>query len=244
MHLLVLAGTHEAHLLAAKLKGVADVSVTVSLARAETPPRAFDWPVRKGGFGGEDGFRDWVLTNSVDAIMDATHPFAEKMPFRTARVARFLDIPHVRFLRPGWLPDPDDQWSFLESASDAARVIPPDATIFLATGRRDLDRMTNLAGRRILCRVRSEPRMDFPFPGGRFLFQPGPFTVASETEFLRGEGVDWIIARNSGGQGAWPKLEAARHLGIPVALIRRPRQPECDRISNMSEALDWVRRKL
>jgi precorrin-6A/cobalt-precorrin-6A reductase len=54
--------------------------------------------------------------------------------------------------------------------------------------------------------------------------------------------VDWLVVKNSGGSASRSKLDAARDLGIPVALIRRPRQPEGPRVTTVSEALAWVRR--
>ena len=57
-------------------------------------------------------------------------------------------------------------------------------------------------------------------------------------------GVTWSVTRNSGGSASFAKLEAARRLGISVAMIRRPPQPEAARISTVSEALAWVRRRL
>ncbi|MDD9922027.1 MAG: precorrin-6A/cobalt-precorrin-6A reductase, partial [Boseongicola sp.] len=61
---------------------------------------------------------------------------------------------------------------------------------------------------------------------------------------LRGTTADGLAPLNSGGVGSWPKVEAARELGIRVAMIRRPLQPEALRIDTVAEALAWVRRRL
>ena len=39
-------------------------------------------------------------------------------------------------------------------------------------------------------------------------------------------------------------VEAARELGLPVAMVRRPRQPDGMKISTVAETLAWVRRRL
>ena len=243
MRLLLLAGTHEArHIAVALLRE--PVNVTVSLARAERRPQSFGWPVRIGGWGGEGPFRDWLLRENVTAIVDATHPFANAMNHRTARVGAELGIDVLRYVRPGWLPSEDDLWTFLNTAEEAATHIPVDATVFLATGRRDLHDFSNLRGRRILCRVRDGHGGEFPIPGGRFVYAPGPFTVGGECSFFLREGIEWIVTRNSGGQGSWPKLEAARELGLNVAMIRRPKQPDMPKVFSVAETLSWVRRRL
>ena len=244
MRLLLLAGTGDAHNIANALRREQGLSLTVSLARPQRNPKPFGWPVRIGGFGGPEAFANWIQASGVRAVIDATHPFATTMGKRAQALSNTLGIDYVRFLRPAWMPGPDDRWTFLNSAGDAATHIPKGATVFLATGQRDLGDFANLDGRRILCRVKDTPEQTFPFSDGRFIVQSGPFSVHGECDFFLREEVDWIVTRNSGGQGSWPKLEAARELGLPVAMIRRPPQPEALRINTVTEAILWVRRRL
>ncbi len=241
--LLLLAGTQEARHVSIALSREL-VNMTVSLARPERNPRSYGRPLRIGGWGGESSFREWLINERITAVVDATHPFAEQMSHRVARVCSDLDIETVRFLRPSWMPTEQDNWTFLNDASEAAEHIPQDATVFLSTGRRDLRVFENLKGRKIICRIRETPPGPFPFVGGEFVSTPGPFTVESEIRFLMREGVDWLVTRNSGGQGSWPKLEAARSLGLPVAMIRRPPQPDVMKINTVAEILSWVRRRM
>ena len=96
----------------------------------------------------------------------------------------------------------------------------------------------------MICRIRQRTDDSFPLPNGRFEVQPGPFTVYDECDFFVREGVDWIVTRNTGGQGSWPKIEAARELGLPIAMIRRPLQAEGLKINTVAEAISWVRRRV
>ena len=244
MRMLLLAGTNEARRISFALRLERSLSLVVSLAEPERRPQGFGWPVRIGGFGGEEAFRNWLLHEGVDAVVDASHPFAHCMSTRAAAETRALGIDYLRFLRPSWMPTEADRWTFLNRPEEAADHIPRGATVFLATGRRDLTAFSNLEGRRILCRIKDTPPASFPIPGGRFVFQPGPFTVEAEIRFFEAAKVDWIVTRNSGGQGSWPKLEAARALGLPVAMIRRPPQPDALKVNTVAETLNWVRRRL
>lgn len=244
MRLLLLAGTQEARLIAVALSREPYLNLTVSLPQPERRPQSYGWPLRIGGWGGEGPFRDFLRRERVEAIIDATHPFAVGMSNRAARVSADLGIPHVQFLRPAWLPAEGDEWVFLNDEADAAQHIPNDQTVFLATGRRALEKFENLSDRKLFCRIRDPAYSPFPFPSGRYLLQPGPFSVTDEVSLFRALGVSWIVARNSGGQGSWPKIEAARELGIPVAMVRRPKQPEGLKIATVAETLAWVRRRL
>ena len=240
----MLGGTQEAHHIAAALRREVGLTMTVSLARPERLPKAFAWPVRIGGFGGPGAYRDWLARTGTSAILDATHPFATAMGHRTLELKDELQVEYLRFLRPAWMPSVGDNWRFLNDASEAAEHIPAGSTVFLATGQDDLASYSGLDGCRVLCRVRDKTSRAFPFSKGEFVFQSGPFTVHEECDFLLREKVDWIVSRNTGGQGSWPKIEAARELGLPVAMIRRPPQPEALKINSVAQALSWVRRRL
>ncbi|SER96618.1 precorrin-6A/cobalt-precorrin-6A reductase [Tranquillimonas rosea] len=244
MRLLLLAGTAEARQLAAALGSERRVSVIASLAGATRSPRPLGVATRIGGFGGAEGFADWLKRERIDAVMDATHPFAARISHRTAEVCDALGLSYVQFLRPPWMPVDGDRWHFLNDESDAARFIPAGARVFLATGRQGLERFANLEGRELVCRQIDTPDRAFPFPNGHFMVGAPPFDVEDEEVLFRRLGIDWLVAKNAGGSASRAKLDAARHLHLPVAMIRRPLQPEGPKLQTVAAALGWVRRRL
>ncbi|WP_413718380.1 precorrin-6A/cobalt-precorrin-6A reductase [Silicimonas sp. MF1-12-2] len=244
MRLLLIAGADEARHIALALWREPGFSVTVSVSRAGMRPESFGWPVRIGGWNDDAAFGHWIETEGFDAMIDASHPFATDMSARAARVAKSLGIDHIRFLRPAWVPDTSDRWVFLNSEDEAHEHIPLDTNVFASVGRSDLGPLRNLDGRRLYFRVTEWPVGRFPLEGGDFLFSPGPYTVTSERRLLNRLGIHWIVARNTGGAGSWPKIEAARDLGIRVALVRRPPPPDGPRATTVAETLAWVRRRM
>lgn len=245
VRLLLLAGTAEARQIARSLSGEPRVSLIASLAGATRKPEPLGVPTRIGGFGGRDAFRDWLMREGIGAVLDATHPFSVRISHRAAEVCFELGLPYLQLLRPAWLPGPGDRWTFLNCEEDAARHIPEGAAVFLATGRQTLERFAGLArGRTLICRQIDPPRERFPFPDGRWHVGRPPFRLAEEKALFRRSGVEWLVVKNSGGSASRPKLDAARELGLQVAMIRRPLQPEAPRTETISEALAWVRRKM
>lgn len=244
MRLLLLAGTPESIEIGHALSRDDRVSVTASLARASRAPLAMNAPMRIGGWGGAERFHDWMRAENVGAVLDVTHPFAVSISGRTAAVCADLGVPYVQFLRPAWTPGREDNWVFLNSEREAASHVPDDARVLLTTGRRKLEAFRSLGKRPIFVRVRERGMDAFPFEEGAFIHRPVPLPVINEVAGMRSLGVDWIVARNSGGMGSMPVIEAARHLGLPVGMVRRPPQPEVPRIRTISEALAWVRRRL
>ncbi|WP_137702025.1 cobalt-precorrin-6A reductase [Marimonas lutisalis] len=241
MTLLLLAGTGEARAIAAALAEMPGLAAVASLAGATQAPESLALPTRVGGFGGEAGFRAYLAENWIGAVLDATHPFAHRISLRTARICAELGLPYCQYLRPGWMPEAGDDWTWLADEAEAARHVPEGAVVFLATGRSTLERFANLQGRRLICRQIDPPSEPFPFADGEFLVGRPPFTVAEEEALFQRLGVDWLIVKNAGGAASRSKLIAARNLGIRVGMIKRPEQPEGCRVESVAAALDWVR---
>ncbi len=239
MTLLLLAGTGEAQQIARTLAEWGTDAIA-SLAGATRSPRTIGLPTRIGGFGGDDGFCAYLHEKGITAVLDATHPFAHQISARTARICRHEGIPYCQLLRPEWRPGPKDQWIFIDREEDAACHIPSGSNVFLATGRQTLDRFANLGTCRLTCRQIDPPDRPFPFPNGEFLVGRPPFSVEEERELFRKLKIDWLVVKNAGGDAPRTKLTAARELGIRVAMINRPPQPEAYRVRTIQEALDWV----
>ena len=82
-HVLLLAGTAEAAELATRLHQ-RDVRVTASFAGRTRGTRELPCAVRVGGFGGVDGLVAGLNDGGFDLLVDATHPFAARMPHHAA----------------------------------------------------------------------------------------------------------------------------------------------------------------
>lgn len=70
-------------------------------------------------------------------------------------------------------------------------------------------------------------------PHTEVLLARGPFTVADETALLGEYLIDVLVTKDSGGEATAAKLTAARQLGLPVVVVRRPPLP--DRASVVSD---------
>ena len=239
MTVLLLAGTGDAKRIA---QGLADagVAAVASLAGATRAPDALAIPTRIGGYGGAVGFEAYLDAEGITRVVDATHPFAAQITLRTAAICGARGLPYLRLTRSPWVPGAGDDWTEINCEEDAAAHIPARATVFLATGRQTLARFGNLVGRRLVCRQIDPPDGPFPFAGGEFLIGRPPFSVADEVDLFRRLGVDFLIVKNAGGVASRSKLDAARELGIPVLMIKRPEVPPGPTVESVQEALAWA----
>jgi len=239
MTLLVLGGTSEGRQLAEALAAQGRDFI-LSLSGATRSPAQTSGRRRVGGFGGRDGFAAYLKAESIDAIIDATHPFAAYMSVRSHGVAAELGLPYLQILRPEWVPGARDCWIAIASESEAADFIAPGQTAFLATGRQTLHRFANLTHAKLICRQIDPPVGPFPFANGAFLVGRPPFSVAHERALFQKLEIDWLVVKNAGGAASATKLTAARELKVPVLMLRRPEPPDCARVSDVAGALRWL----
>ncbi|MGW2486387.1 cobalt-precorrin-6A reductase [Streptomyces sp. NPDC001606] len=224
-HVLILGGTTEARRLAADLAARPGVRVTTSLAGRVTRPAAVEGEVRTGGFGGAEGLAEWLRTHRVDALVDATHPFAEAITANAARAAAATGTPAVVLRRPGWRPGPGDRWYDVPSLAGAADALPGlGRRVFLSTGRLGLAAFAHLTDLHFVARSVEPPEPPLP-PSTDVLLARGPFTVAEETDLLRRHRIEVLVTKDSGGEATAAKLTAARALALPVVVVRRPPLP-------------------
>lgn len=237
MTLLVLGGTGEARQIAQALQGQ---DAVISLAGATRSPEQQPLPTRIGGFGGTDGFIEYLKREGITAVLDATHPFADRITRRTAMICGDLGLPYLQFLRPPWQAEPGDRWISIMSEGEAAAHVKKGETVFLGTGRQTLERFTNLEGCEVICRQIDPPTKLFPFPGGRYLVGRPPFSVEDEIALFTRLGVNWLVVKNAGGAPSRTKLTAARRCNIPVLMIARPEVGDWPLVATVEAALEWV----
>ena len=238
MKILLLAGTSEARDLSLALVARGHV-VTASLAGVTRAPRDLGCETRVGGFGGEQGFRDWLAAHPVDIVIDATHPFATQISERTARVCADEHIVNLQVRREPWVPRDEDNWVFINRPEQAKNVIPSRSRVFLATGRQTLEQFSGLSSCYIFCRQIDPPDGPFPFANGEFLVGRPPFSVEDELRLFTELKIDWLVVKNAGGQMSRSKLDAARQMGIPVLMINRTDPPDGPIVTTVEAALEW-----
>ncbi|MEV0093662.1 cobalt-precorrin-6A reductase [Streptomyces sp. NPDC050738] len=225
MHVLILGGTAEARQLAAELDRRPRLRVTTSLAGRVARPRLPAGEVRIGGFGGVAGLVEWLHEHRPDAVVDATHPFAATISTNAAAAAQATGVPLIALRRPGWEAVPGDRWHAATDLADAAARLPAlGRRIFLTTGRLGLAAFTDLDELHFL--VRSVEAPDPPLPRHcEILLDRGPYTVEGERDLLRTQAIEVLVTKDSGGPATAAKLTAARELGLPVVVVRRPPAP-------------------
>ncbi|WP_420011584.1 precorrin-6A/cobalt-precorrin-6A reductase [Tateyamaria sp.] len=219
------------------------------LGGARETLRAVEWLTRAGANGvviwgtGTDPvrtpFRDAPMVSlaETDAILDASHSFDEVT--RAIAVARAPAVPYAHVGRAPWVPGPGDLWTEVQTLTEAVAALPSGARVFAATGRGSLDVLAAHDGP-VFLRQLARHDLPMPLPNGQFIFGNAPFAVADEVGLLTDLKIDVVLARNIGGAGSFPKLAAARELGLPAVVLRPPARPDGPHLASYEDVQHWV----
>ena len=245
MRVLILGGTAEARELAALLHRD-NVAVISSLAGRVARPRLPVGEVRIGGFGGPEKLAEWLGAERIDRVVDATHPFAERISASAAQAARRARVPLLRLARPGWSERSSptarraDRWTWVDDLDEAAARIPSlGSRVLLTTGRQGLPAF---AGSDAFFLIRCVDPPEPPLPRDHeLLLDRGPYTLDGELALIDRHRLDVVITKDSGGSLTVAKLDAARARGLPVVVVRRPPPPAgVAAVETVEAAHAWV----
>lgn len=188
---------------------------------------------------------------SVNILVDATHPYASVAHRTARRAAAGAGIRYIRWLRPC---TDLTKYSEVLSAStheEAARLACAiGETIFLTVGSRNLVPYVTEArrrGRRVIARVlpgaesltacRRAGLLDLDVMPAR-----GPFSVDENRAILRNFHVDVLVTKDSGIAGGVPaKLEAANLEHCQVVFVLRPREADLNPVRTLAQLLSAIR---
>ncbi|MEV0620095.1 cobalt-precorrin-6A reductase [Nonomuraea sp. NPDC050404] len=239
---LILGGTAEARALAAALAEDPGLHVVSSLAGRVSNPRLPVGQVREGGFGGAEGLAAWLVEERIDALVDATHPFAERMTASAVAASSATGVPLLVLRRPGWRAGEGDSWQRVDSLQAAVTLLAARdrQRVFLTTGRRSLPLFASLPDVWLLARSVDPPEPPVP-PNAHVLLARGPYTVEGERALIREHHLNVLVTKDSGGTMTAAKLVAARELGLPVIMVNRPPLPPGAHLVDAVEAaVAWV----
>jgi precorrin-6A/cobalt-precorrin-6A reductase len=240
-HILILGGTTEARQLAQRLAPRTDIAVTLSLAGRTVSPLAQPVPVRSGGFGGIPGLASYLRDAAVYALIDATHPYAATISAHAISAARQTHTPMIALRRPPWNAVAADRWTEVLDAPDAVRSLGvAPRCVFLALGRQEIAPFASAPQHHYLIRSVDPVQPPLAVPHARYIEERGPFGEAEERALLAEHAIEAVVAKNSGGAATYGKIAAARSLGIPVFMIRRPAEPGGRAVTDVDAAMAWL----
>jgi precorrin-6A/cobalt-precorrin-6A reductase len=237
---LILGGTGDANRLAdAFLR--ADIDAIYSYAGRTQIPLPHALPTRIGGFGGATGLAEFIRQERITHVVDATHPFAAEMSRHAVTACADTGVPLLALERAPWTKTQDDRWIEVPDLAAAVAALPETpARVFLAIGRQHIAPFAAKPQHAYTLRFVDPEHSAPPLPNADIIVSRGPFTRDGDLALMRARGIEWVVARNAGGDGARAKIDAARVLTLPVIMIARPELAERPRVETIEDVLHWL----
>ena len=227
MKIFLFGGTAEGHLLAERLAEAGNLvtcAVATEYGQTVLEPRdnltvlvgrltAGEMAERLGGF---------------DVVVDATHPYADKVSENIRAAAAETATPYYRLLRPREEAE-DVLWA--DSPADAAAKLQNlPGNVLLTTGSKDLKTFTAVKDYpsrlfvRVLPSVESlTAALSLGYPASHVICMQGPFPQALNQAMVEAVGAKVLVTKDTGKTGGFlEKAEAARAAGAKLLVIRRP----------------------
>ena len=241
MRVLILGGTTEAMQLAHLLCDTPAVDPVFSFAGRTKNPVMPPIACRIGGFGGVAGLIDYLRNERIEALVDATHPFAAQISANAAQACAALNTPICALTRAPWLAGPGDHWTEVVNNDAAVEALGENpARVFLTIGRLHLEPFGRAPHHHYLIRSIDDPGPLSALPHYKLILARPDFTVADEIELMREEKIEILVTKNSGATSTYPKLAAARALGLRVVMIQRPKPASILTLNKPAAVIEWL----
>jgi precorrin-6A/cobalt-precorrin-6A reductase len=172
-----------------------------------------------------------IAGRGVKVLVDATHPFAARASAEAEKAAAMAGIPCLRYSRPASGVETGEGVffadDFVSAAIMAARL---GSRLFLTIGTRHLGEfMAALpAGKEVVARVLPDAGSinrcrELGLSPASIVAVQGPVSRELNRAMFWQYGAEVVVAKESGEEGGTGgKAAAAKELGIPLVIIRRP----------------------
>jgi len=231
--ILFLAGTSDARELALEIQkaGLRVLATVVTESAAKSLEEA-GIPAQVGRLTSAD-MTALIKEKGFQAVVDASHPFAEEASKNALQGAKEADVPYIRYERESQRfrhPNLTVVSDYAEAARLAARI---KGVIMLTTGSKTLEvfakELVGLPNTRMI--VRMLPRIDnmekcaaLGVEQKDIVAIQGPFSKELNIALYRQYGVTLMITKESGKVGSVDeKVAAALECGIETIMIARPK---------------------
>ncbi|MBM7614730.1 cobalt-precorrin-6A reductase [Alkaliphilus hydrothermalis] len=179
----------------------------------------------------QEEFEKLIEERQIQVVVDISHPYAEKISTLAINVCREKKIHYLRYERrttEQLQEDPNILWveDFPEAVQLAKGFV---GRIFLTIGSNHLTTFVKeIPKERLLARVLPVSKVllsceELGLNPDNIIAMKGPFSEEMNRAMFAMQDVSVVVTKDSGGAGGTlDKLRAAKAVGIPVIVIKRP----------------------
>ncbi len=247
--ILLLGGTSDSAPLAERLAQQGYQILVSTATEAELNVGQHPAIQRRSGILDKAGMIALIQENSIQAIVDATHPYAAIVRATANEIAQELALPYFSFVRPTSVSTSEKGIHFAPDHQAAAQLaITYQRPILLTIGVKNLAPyyVASASGVQIPLIARVLPSdasnqacRAVGLPDENIILARGPFSVSQNCELIRRFKIGVLVTKDGGAAGGVPeKLEAAQITGCKVVLVQRPILPQQADFYDINQLVD------
>lgn len=243
--ILIIGGTSEGEEIYERLKGKYDLFLSVATESGKKLYASKDLIM---GRMNKDSFKDFILKNNIDLIVDASHPFAVEVTKNAMEASKEMGIDYLRYARKVLsyeeaknivrVPSYEAAFKFLETLKERG-----DNFLF-TTGSNRIKDFEKIRGKnrfiyRILPSVESiKVCDDNHIEMKNIVAQMGPFTLEENIALIKRYNIKYLISKESGKVGGTDaKLDACLQTNIICVIITREEE---NAMHSIDEVINYV----
>ena len=193
----------------------------------------------------------FIKQNNIKKIIDATHPFAEKISRNAISVAQLHNIDYIRYERKRVNFDKDnDLLDLASNYKEAAQKAQEFDKILLTIGSNNLSYFTETVDNwqeKLIVRVLPHYKymkklQQMGFPLSNIIAVKGPFTQEFNQIIIKDYEIEVVVSKASGPAGGLDtKFKAAQSCNIPLLVIERPDINYDNKVSDLEELWGFLK---
>lgn len=251
--ILIFAGTTEGRKLAESLaaSGIAH-TICVATEYGEIVLKENPFMTVHRGRMDKEQIKEFIRNGKFDAVVDATHPYADMVTKNIKSAMEGMNIPYLRLKRALHNAQKEENVSCFETHEACAKALEEiQGNILLTVGSRELAQycVSEKVKSRLFVRVLPTMEtlalcMEQGLKGKQTIAMQGPFTAEMNEATIHQYGISCLITKQSGITGGYfEKLEAAKKTGISVFVIGHPGEDDGDSFSEVCHKLGKICRQ-
>ncbi|MGN0346047.1 MAG: precorrin-6A reductase [Lachnospiraceae bacterium] len=179
----------------------------------------------------EDQIKEFIQNGKFEAVVDATHPYADIITENIKAAMKGMNVPYLRFIRETNFSQKEDNIFYFETNEACAKALEEiQGNILLTTGSKELAKycVSEDVKSRLFVRVLPGLEslslcMEKGIKGKQIIAMQGPFTTEMNEAMIHQYGISCLVTKQSGASGGYfEKIEAAKKTGISVFAVGHP----------------------
>ncbi len=197
----------------------------------------------------QSDFENEFIKNKIKIVVDASHPFATVVSRNVMEASKNADCKYIRYERE----TPDYLGTYkkiieVNSFEEAVNFLcDKSGNIFLTIGSKELLKFTEVIDcKKLYPRVLPMSSMikkceDAGISISNIIGMKGPFSKELNIAMMKNINADFLVTKESGEAGGFmEKIEAAKHLGINVIVIKREKIEYPISVNSINEIIKYL----